>query len=431
MDAGQFCADVEGGIVPIVSHEDLMRLGFVYAVDAIERWGNVFTTTDKIHSLGFTFGEDELRFNRTLDVFHFTQLMAALYREDPLLESDTPSFSDFPTFYQKHYDILGPSVWRSYYSLSFLTQKATTRFYRPPDLRDLPGSSYPLFEDRQPMPEDLLAEPSQLLRIPRWAFTVVCTRAKQQFLPSTTITALALTTLEATINSLHRDYPRVQPYSEPLARYWLDQVVPAFGPGPCAFGELVAMGFWNIHWLSGRYVAQVTGQEFTQPEKKYWYTWPDGGTDACAAYRGWKEEIGSEEEVQFLAAVACQETAGLSDKESALGEFDLSVRSHILLAIMQATVKDQAARAEFLDDLEERMVRASIIESERVKLWMSEVSKIMESYTHEWQGKWPGSGKGESTLRRILVENPQLFAFWNYSWCSKQFYFELARRKDD
>ncbi|KAJ5380214.1 uncharacterized protein N7496_002642 [Penicillium cataractarum] len=62
---------------------------------------------------------------------------------------------------------------------------------------------------------------------------------------------------------------------------------------------------------------------------------------------------------------------------------------------------------------------------ERAGRWVREALGIMELYLREWQGVGPSAEERGKMLRRILVENAQLFAHWRVSPISKQFTFEL------
>ncbi|KAJ5469713.1 hypothetical protein N7539_009331, partial [Penicillium diatomitis] len=125
---------------------------------------------------------------------------------------------------------------------------------------------------------------------------------------------------------------------------------------------------------------------------------------------GGSEEIESEKEVQYLAAIAVEQTQTLrlTEKESDLDDFNVSIRSYILLTARQATVKDRAERENFLEELQRRVVQVSIIQSERVQICVAGVLNIMESYSREWQGRWAGSEDESTLLRRILLDNSQL-----------------------
>lgn len=84
---------------------------------------------------------------------------------------------------------------------------------------------------------------------------------------------------------------------------------------------------------------------------------------------------------------------------------DLSIRSHILLAVMQAAVKDSQERKRFLGELERRMVQKGRIGEERAGRWAKEALGIIEPYVRIWQGLWPGVVERGEMLRQILVEN--------------------------
>ncbi|TQB69479.1 hypothetical protein MPDQ_001839 [Monascus purpureus] len=439
MSAEEFLANVEGGIVPVTCHEDVLRIALIYLDEGLWTGNGVFDVVEKLHAHGLSFGEGDLRFNRSLDIFYLAQLAAAIYRYSSQLEDDFPSFSDFPAFYTAHHALLHASAWRSYYSTPFLTQRTTARFYRLPDLQDLPDSSSPLCQPRQ-SPASV-----HVLKLPRWAYTVGCTRRRQPFLPCAALTAVALSTLEATMTRLHTAYPSAPPYSESHARFWLDYFTPDPSPsrvakvppreawGPNSFGILVAQGKYDIQGLEAEYLAQVSGGEVTEgdslSEQVIWCGLPDGGIGEQAWWRGWEEEVGSEEEVEFLAAVAVEETVGFGLQGIEMDELDLSIRSHILLAVMQAAVKDRQERERFLGELERRMVQKGRLGKERAGRWAREALGIMEPYVREWQGVWPGAEERGKMLRRILVENAQLFARWTVSPVSKQFTFELGPRE--
>lgn len=244
---------------------------------------------------------------------------------------------------------------------------------------------------------------------------------------------------------LHTACPSAPPYSESHARFWLDYFTPDPSPSrlankpsredwwPNSFGILVAQGKYDIHWSKAEYFAQVSGGEVTEGDGELkqviWCGLPDGGIGVQAWWRGWEEEVGGEEEVEFLAAVAVEEIAGLGLVGMDMDELDLSIRSHILIAAMQAAVKDGQERECFLGELERRMVEKGRISKERAGRWAKEALGVMEPYVRIWQGVWPGAEERGEMMRRILVENAQLFARWRVSHLSKQFSFELGPRE--
>lgn len=75
------------------------------------------------------------------------------------------------------------------------------------------------------------------------------------------------------------------------------------------------------------------------------------------------------------------------------------------------------------------MVQKGRTVNERAGKWTREALEIMEPYVREWQGMWPGVEERGKMLRRILVENAQLFARWRLSPTSKQFTFALRPRE--
>ncbi|CEJ61503.1 hypothetical protein PMG11_10036 [Penicillium brasilianum] len=445
MSAKEFLADVEGGVVPVDCHEKVLRIAFIYMDEGLWLGNGVFDVVEKLHARGYSFAEGELRFNRTLDIFYLAQLAAAIYRSSDQLEGDFPSPDDFQSIYTTHHALLHSSVWRSYYSVAFLTQPTTARFYRLPDLQDLSDSDSPLGLPRQ-------RPPAHATKLPRWAHSVARTRHRQPSLPLVTLTGLALSTLETTIERLRMAHTSVPPYSETQARFWLEYM--GLGsPGrsglakadsweawqPNHFGILVAQGAYDVYAWEVKYSAQLweasaERREVAQPDmdgmwksEVTWCGWPDGGVGSQAWCRGWEGEVGSEEEVEFLAAIAVEETVGV---KAEVGELDFALRSHMLLGVMRVAVGRGRERGVSLEELETGMVGTGRIEEGRAGRWLREVFRVVEPYVRIWDGVWPATEmeRGE-VLRQILVENGQLFARWKLSPGLKEFSFALAPRE--
>ncbi|KAJ6067233.1 uncharacterized protein N7446_004270 [Penicillium canescens] len=398
MSAKEFLADVEGGVVPVDCHEKVLRIAFIYMGEGLWLDSGVFDVVEKLHARGLSFGEGELRFNRTLDIFYLAQLSAAIYRSTDQLEGDFPSPDDFQSFYTTHHALLHSSAWRSYYSTAFLTQRTTARFYRLPDLQDLPDSDSPLGLPRQRPPHT-----------PRSSHAgPTASRAHAAGSPPS-----PLSTLETTITRLRTAHTSVPPYSETQARFWLEYM--GLGsPGrsgsakavsreawePNIFGILVAQGAYDVYAWEAKYSAQLweasaARMEVAEPDvdgvwksEVMWCGWPDGGVGSQAWCTGWEGEVGSEEEVEFLAAVAVEETVGV---KAEVGELDFAVRSHMLLGVMRATVKRGRERDVFLEELEREMVRTGRIEEGRAGRWLREVLGVVEPYVRIWEGVWPAT----------------------------------------
>ncbi|RDW81616.1 uncharacterized protein DSM5745_05173 [Aspergillus mulundensis] len=448
MSAEEFIADVESGLVPVDCHEKVLRIAFIYLDEGLWDGNGVFDVVEKLHAHGWSFGEGELRFNRTLDIFYLAQLAAAIYRSSSQLEGDFPSPDDFQSFYTTHYALLHPSAWRTYYSTSFLTQPTTARFYRLPNLQDLPDSDSPLSLPRH-------RPPAHATKLPRWASTVARTRRRQPALPLATFTDIALGTLETTIARLRTSHPSVLPYSETQARFWLEYM--GLGSGrfdsakapagsreawePNSFGISVAQGAYDVYAWEGKYSAQLwkesgagTGRGVVEPDvdggwksEVMWCGEPDGGVGMYAWCRGWEGEVGSEEEVEFLAAVAVEETVGVVAE---VGELDLAVRSHVLLGAMRAAVETGREREAFLEELERGMAKTGRIGEDRVGRWLREALRVVEPYVSGWEGVWPDAAERKKVLRQILGENGQLFGRWKVPPLLGEFSFELGPREE-
>ncbi|KAJ5922056.1 hypothetical protein N7516_009759 [Penicillium verrucosum] len=108
MSAKEFLADVEGGVVSVDCHEKVLRIAFIYMDEGLCLGSGIFDVVEKLHARGWSFGEGELRFNRTLDIFYLAQLTATIYRSTNQLEDDFPD--DFQSFYTTHYALLHSSA---------------------------------------------------------------------------------------------------------------------------------------------------------------------------------------------------------------------------------------------------------------------------------------------------------------------------------
>jgi hypothetical protein len=332
--------------------------------------------------------------------------------------------------------LLRQDAWQQYYSPAFLALPISARFYRLPNLQDLPDSSGPL---GQPRLEKGIGHFKQL---PRWAHNVVRTHQRQPTLPVATITQIALLTLQQTILRLRAaGYTNVQPYSETQARFWLKHMQ-LDSPlrfakhlwNPAQFGILLAQGWfdvwaWEAHYsrklwnsIEARIAPLEPDLDGTRKNEVIGYGWPDGGVGVQAWWRGWEPELGSEEEIGFLAAVAVKETEDVVD----VSNLDYAMRSHVLLGVMRAAF-ESAERERHVEDLKRGIFEAGRVDDERTaEQWIQEALMIMEPYVKKWDVQWPAAVEDRSALlRHILMENGQLFARWKLTPHAKAFDFEL------
>lgn len=365
-----------------------------------------------------------------------------MYRASDQTEGEFASADDFDEFYSVHHELLNEDAWQKYYSSSLLAQPTSARFYRLPDLQDLPDASDPLAQPRQK------GNGRHLTKLPRWAHNVARTRRRQPTLPVETLTQIALKTLQQTTARLRNDHPEVQPYSETQACFWLKYMKIDTPPGevskeeawnPNDFGISVAQGAFDM-WAWEAYYSRERWEvvsidtpaplepdlDGTRPSEISWCGWPDGGVSAQAWSKGCEPEVGSEEEVTFLATIAVKETEGVDMKD-----LDYKKRSHILLGVMRAAfeaVKGQQQEEEE-EEVKQRMVAAGRIDENRAKKWIQEALAVTKPYMRK-MNIWPASDGGRpELLRQILAENGQLFARWKLSGSSKEFNFELGSSK--
>ncbi|ROT39915.1 hypothetical protein SODALDRAFT_293526 [Sodiomyces alkalinus F11] len=453
MSAKEFLAKAKSGEIPVDSHDRVLRIAFIYMDEGL--WGTwdverrmvrdngVFSVVEQLHERGWSFGQGDLKFNRTLDIFYLAQIAAGTYRSiDQLhLEDSFPKPDDFDIFYARHRELLNQDAWKRYYSPTFLMSALSARFYRLPDLRDLPDSSDPLTAPRE-------KGIGHFTKLPRWAYNVMRTHRRQATLPAETIKQIALSTLQETISRQREDYPdQVQPYSETQALFWL-QYMNIDDPEaeirretwfPNQFGYVTAQGWydmwaWEKHYSRKRWEESMGAVPFlerdldgTRKSEIYWCGLPDGGTGAMAWHRGWDAELGSEEEIAFLAAVAAKETEGI---DVSMSHLDYAMRSHMLLAVLRAAFETGTERGKYIDDVKRRIVEAGRIDEEsKAEQWIRQALMVMEPYVHKRHDGWPAAveDRGE-LLRQIVIENGQLFARWKVWPSCKEFKFELKSR---
>lgn len=379
-----------------------------------------------------------------MDIFFLAQIAAGIYRSSNHLLGEFPSADDFDTFYARHHQLLNQDAWRQYYSPTFLVLATSARFFRLPDLQDLPDSSDPLGRPRRQKGI------GHLTKLPRWAHHVVGTRRRQPTLPVAAFTQIALSTLQQTTLRLRGGgYLSVGPYSETQACFWL-KYMKIDSPGPFAkeqqgwifdrFGVQVAQGAidvwaWEAHYsrklwdsVEARIAPLEPDLDGTRKSEVHWCGWPDGGVGVQAWWRGWEPELGSEEEIAFLAAVAVKETEAVID----VSNLDYAMRSHILLGVMRAAFETAAERKKHVENVKRGMVKAGRINDEsKAEQWIQKALLVMEPFVLQKSEntQWPAAVEDRSELlRRILMANGQLFARWNLSPLAKEFSFELKPR---
>lgn len=148
----------EDGVILIDSHEKMLRIAYIYWHNAEGR-GGLFDAVDKLHEHGWSFGQGDLRLNRwdmscyrlfqgyllimkrTLDMFYLAQLGYGYYHQADVEDGRAYFIDAFDDYCTDFGELLTQDVWKEYYSLEFLLQPATARFWRLPNLRDLPSSN--------------------------------------------------------------------------------------------------------------------------------------------------------------------------------------------------------------------------------------------------------------------------------------------------
>lgn len=357
------------------------------------------------------------RRKRTLDIFYLAQLGYGSFYESDIEDGRSYLSNDFDDYNKDYGEHITKEVWKNYYSLDFLLQPATARFWRLPNLRDLPSSGNPIaFLREKPI--------GHHNKLPCWADNVVRTFFRQRELSEDTLTQIAMETLRDTISRLREKHPEAPPFSETQSRFWLKYTrknLP-FASGPNYFGIFVAQGGYDVwewdrwyspdRWHSESDVALEPDLDGSSRCELGWCGWPDGGAGSLAKERGWVPEIGSEEEVEFMAAVAARETEGCN-----LDSLNYSLRSHILLGILKLVFLSGSEREDFLEKIKRDIIQKGRLDETNVDEWIDNAVAVMQPYTSQ-QNKFPAT-EGDRTLlfRRALTENGQLFARggWKFS----------------
>lgn len=254
------------------------------------------------------------------------------------------------------------------------------------------------------------------------------------------VTQIGIDTLQDVTTRLREHHPEVPAFSETQTQFWLNYMrkeIPFVG-GPNYFDIFTAQGGYDMYdweryysparWYASSEVALEPDLDGSAEPEVGWCGMPDGGTAAQAGERGWIPELGSEEEVEFMAAVAAKETEGY-----AMDELDFSVRSHMLLGVLQVPFAPESQRGKLTEDLQEKFILGSRLNETNAAEWIQNVLAVMEPYAEEEQS-FPASLKERSALlRRILAENGQVFARGGWQISIRRpvrgFKFDLAVRR--
>lgn len=363
--------------------------------------------------------------------------MYAAIRRNPSKKNPPTRFKDF---YEQYYELIGENVWQHYYTRSFLLQSATARFWRLPDLRDLPDLYW--YRDHLSESEARVAGP--LTKLLYWANNVNATYWRQPILSREKMIEIALATLEQTIEKQRSDHHNLEPFSVTQARYWLKRMGLYDDRARCGeqsifslypISEEIADDWvdvlgWKHSYTSETWHSKEARTTFIETDVKGYqrslYTGPNPRAEISQPHgldfaRGWTPEIGSEEEILFLATVAYEELAHYPDP----ADLDLKRRSHILMAILCVALgRDSKDEEIALASVKRRIIAAGRLDDEEAaELWVLQVMLILRPYVCGFQiGLSTGSAsvrqKAEGRrqlLRQILIDNGQLFGRYKHA----------------
>ncbi|KAJ2979747.1 hypothetical protein NQ176_g3061 [Zarea fungicola] len=373
MRADDFLKSAENGQIVINCHQLLLRIAYIYVYDGSSNAG-VFSSIDDLHKHGWSFGGGDLRFNR--------------------------------------YEPLDTSA----------------RFYRLPDLQDLPDTTGDMGKPRQ-------KGTGHFNKLPRWAHLVTKTHQRQPTLSVTDMTQIATSTLQQATLRLRQDNPQlhIEPYSATQALFWLKEMNMfssrkssfewVWNP-PHPFGASVALGeydmwAWEAHYSSQLWVSSASEPsqlepdlDGTRPSEVTGCGWPEGAGVVVEAWgSGWDPEVGSTEEIAFLTGVALKESEGLFDDGSIT---NYAMRSHILTEVLRAAFVADADRDESVKKLSNPVVNGGRLADDATATeWIRHALKIAEEYAHKSRGLRPENKEQWVELfQQMLNENGQLFGRW-------------------
>ncbi|KAH7376037.1 hypothetical protein B0T11DRAFT_314439 [Plectosphaerella cucumerina] len=403
----QFREQVESGQLAVDTHNLLLRIALIYLLDHKYVLSNA---VKELHSRGWSF-----------EAFHI-----------------------------EYQGLLYENVWKEHYTPAYLAQASTARFWRLPNLWDRTDTSNPL----RAVPRR--KGTGQFTKLPRWAYLVTRTHWRQPTLSKATITEIAMFTLQVAIprQQMYSNGPDIQLYSKTQVQFWLDQMgmnrttvrlSEELWDLDCLFGSLVAQGVydvrrWEAYYSRERWESMEARRRVLEPDldrnsEMQRCRLPDGRLMGDVSETGWEEELGSEEEIVFLAAVGAREVELLASERAeavttkapttAGNDPKYAVRSYILLEVLRAAFETDRAR--YLDNLKQRVMDAGRLDSSTVAPWMNKVLEIMEPYAAERTPPTDLAG-WIRLLRMVLEENGQLFGRWKLM--GGQNPFQLGPRRD-
>lgn len=93
LGTNDYRARLEGGELPLETHNHLLRIVFIYLIDfGMCGDDGILNVVDQIDARGWSFGRmqgDRLEFDRTFDLFYISQALAGIYRSCNGLDGET------------------------------------------------------------------------------------------------------------------------------------------------------------------------------------------------------------------------------------------------------------------------------------------------------------------------------------------------------
>ena len=313
---------------------------------------------------------------------------------------------------------------RIYYSNNLLEDKLSEKYWRLPDLRDLPigdRNHYKHF-------------PRSLTRLPRFAFAVVKTYMTTT-LPRTWIVDQALSVFQqATVRLRSQRSDEVDMYSETQIYFWITYIhlrvshynaddIPSL-----QFQQLFStidfdVNAWRNHYSVQRWSSIEARVQFLQPDRMPLVpvcTSPSAAPISPALRRqaqntGLVPEVASDEELALALAVALK----LVESVASVDDLDLNVHAHALLWLFHAFVARGDVR---LDTKEFDTVKRQMSKKARLsEAYIDQIASIVCEVLHEAPEKWrvlpTQIEKRNNMFRDFLIEHKQLLqeSLWKVS----------------
>jgi hypothetical protein len=360
---------------------------------------------------------------RTMGIFYLYQLQTAIDRYAAKNKGALPEPDDFNKILETYHDLLASGTWRQYYTESFMLDNLTAKFWRLPNLQDLPENCTEFDKQQDP------AKPRRLssleVKLPRFAFRAVKTYLTND-ISRVWVVERALSVLQQTTVRSRTESRRIEVYSETQAYFWvmyMHSILSKFEKSDLTglqFVHLVAKGLvdvsaWRKHYSESRWVSLEARISFQQPDLQplHFETKAISSeliTDEvkkATQKRGLIAEIPSDEELVFALVIAMRQVHDVT-----MDELNFSLHSHVVLWLLCR-----------LAVFEHRNIQPGSVEFENILMELRAKGRLSQDYVYalalavcnarpdplsEWPKRSEKIEERNEMFRHFLVEHRDL-----------------------